>query len=132
MNNFLWLDKTCSHIPGFSSVRSLSHVQLFTTPWTASCQTSLSITNSQSLLKVIAYTLKRIATIINTVSYNLVKHRKIFYLWRYFCFQKVTAAAYTAGSYWRETYFSCLSLNWILEDGKIWWLNVSKGISDVS
>ena len=29
----------------------LSHVQLFVTPWTAACQTSLSITNSQSLLK---------------------------------------------------------------------------------
>ena len=33
------------------SVQSLSHVQLFVTPWTAACQTSLSITNSQSLLK---------------------------------------------------------------------------------
>ena len=31
-----------------SSVRSLSHVQLFATPWTAACQASLSITNSQS------------------------------------------------------------------------------------
>ena len=36
----------------FSSVQSLSHVQLFTTPWTAACQASLSITNSQSLLKL--------------------------------------------------------------------------------
>ena len=35
----------------FSSVQSLSHVQLFVTPWTAACQASLSITNSQSLLK---------------------------------------------------------------------------------
>ena len=33
-----------------SSVQSLSHVQLFVTPWTAACQASLSITNSQSLL----------------------------------------------------------------------------------
>ena len=32
----------------FSSVQSLSHVQLFTTPWTAARQASLSITNSQS------------------------------------------------------------------------------------
>ena len=32
----------------FSSVQSLSHIQLFVTPWTAACQTSLSITNSQS------------------------------------------------------------------------------------
>ena len=34
----------------FSSVQSLSHVWLFTTPWTAACQASLSITNSRSLL----------------------------------------------------------------------------------
>ena len=33
------------------SVQSLSHVRLFATPWTAVCQASLSITNSQSLLK---------------------------------------------------------------------------------
>ena len=32
----------------FSSVQSLSHVQLFVTPWTAARQGSLSITNSQS------------------------------------------------------------------------------------
>ena len=36
----------------FSSVQSLSHVQFFATPWTAACQASLSITNSQSLLKL--------------------------------------------------------------------------------
>ena len=36
----------------FSSVQSLSRVQLFVTLWTAACQTSLSITNSWSLLKL--------------------------------------------------------------------------------
>ena len=35
-----------------SSVQSLSHVQLYATPWTEACQASLSITNSQSLLKL--------------------------------------------------------------------------------
>ena len=34
-----------------SSLQSLSHVWLFATPWTATCQASLSITNSWSLLK---------------------------------------------------------------------------------
>ena len=34
-----------------SSVQSLSHVRLFVTPWTAVRQASLSISNSQSLLK---------------------------------------------------------------------------------
>ena len=37
-----------------SSVRSLSCVQLFVTPWTAARQASLSITNSQSLLKLLS------------------------------------------------------------------------------
>ena len=32
------------------SVQSLSHVQLFVTPWIAGCQSSLCITNSRSLL----------------------------------------------------------------------------------
>ena len=36
----------------FSSVQSLSHVWLFSTPWTAACQASLSITKSPSLLKL--------------------------------------------------------------------------------
>ena len=38
----------------FSSVHSLSHVQLFATPWIAACQASLSITNSQILLKLMS------------------------------------------------------------------------------
>ena len=38
----------------FSSVQSLSHVQLFETPWTTAHQASLSITNSQSLPKFIS------------------------------------------------------------------------------
>ena len=38
----------------FSSVQSHSHVQLFATPWTIACQASLSITNSQSLLKLMS------------------------------------------------------------------------------
>ena len=39
---------------GISSVWLLSHVQLFVTPWTAAHQASLSITNSQSLLKLMS------------------------------------------------------------------------------
>ena len=40
--------------PQFSSVQSLSHVQLFVTPWTAAHQVSLAITNSWSLLKLMS------------------------------------------------------------------------------
>ena len=38
----------------FSSVQSLSRVQLFATPWTAARQASLSITSSWSLLKLMS------------------------------------------------------------------------------
>ena len=38
----------------FSSVQSLSHVQLFASPWTAAHQPSLSITISQSLIKLMS------------------------------------------------------------------------------
>ena len=38
----------------FSTIQSLSPVRLFVTSWTAACQASLSITNSQSLLKLMS------------------------------------------------------------------------------
>ena len=43
-----WWAGPCS----VSSVQPLSHVQLFETPWTAAHQASLSITNSQSSLRL--------------------------------------------------------------------------------
>ena len=39
---------------GISSVRSLSRIRLLATPWTAAYQASLSITKSQSLLKLMS------------------------------------------------------------------------------
>ena len=47
-----WLEEAGR--PQFSSVQSVSHVRLFATPWTAARQASLSITNSQSLLKLMS------------------------------------------------------------------------------
>ena len=44
-------ERQCQRMFNFSSV---SHVQLFVTPWTAAHQASLSITNSQSLLKLMS------------------------------------------------------------------------------
>ena len=38
----------------FALIQLLSHVQLFATPWTAAREASLSITNSQSLLKLMS------------------------------------------------------------------------------
>ena len=52
-----WMDKeTVVNFKNgiFGSVQSLSHVQLFATPRTAAHQASLSITNSQSLLKLMS------------------------------------------------------------------------------
>ena len=39
------------------SVQLFSHVRLFATPWTAACQASLSITNSQSFFKLMSIAL---------------------------------------------------------------------------
>ena len=63
----IWQDKCFSAIlsnhpgfftlffhPQFSSIQLLSHVQFFVTPWTAARQTFLTITNSQSLLKLMS------------------------------------------------------------------------------
>ena len=43
------------YIHTLSSVKSLSHVRILATPWIAARQTSLFITNSQSLLKLIPF-----------------------------------------------------------------------------
>ena len=53
-SQFFFNEFPCSKVSIFSSVQSLSHVQLFATPWTEACQASLSITNSQSLLKLMS------------------------------------------------------------------------------
>ena len=51
-----WVQNEASHQGSiqFSSVQLLSCVQLFATPWTTARQASLSITNSQSLLKLMS------------------------------------------------------------------------------
>ena len=41
-------NRICQYEYQFSSVQSLSCVQLFATPWTAACQASLSITNPRA------------------------------------------------------------------------------------
>ena len=54
MNCLLSISLLDTYILKFSSVQSLSHVQLFATPWTAAFQASLSITNSWSLLRLMS------------------------------------------------------------------------------
>ena len=48
------LPHCCPQLTQFTSVQSLSCDQLFVTPWTIAPQASLSITNSQSLLKLMS------------------------------------------------------------------------------
>ena len=50
----IWLFKFWTKVWSVSSVQFLSCVQLFVTPWTAPHQASLSITNSQSLFKLMS------------------------------------------------------------------------------
>ena len=54
--NYFAQERTCCRVMvfQFSSVQSLSHVQLFVTPWTAACQASLFITKPKSLLKLMS------------------------------------------------------------------------------
>ena len=54
MSTYTHTHNTESTIHQFSSVQSLSHVRLPVTPWTTACQASLSIINSQSLLKLMS------------------------------------------------------------------------------
>ena len=51
---YISLSSLCSCVMFSQSVQSLSCVQLFVTPWTAAHQASLSITNFQSLLKLMS------------------------------------------------------------------------------
>ena len=69
--------------PRFSSVQSLSCVWLFVTPWTAAHQSSLSITTSQSLLKLMSITSVRASNhlILSSPSppaWNLSLHQGFF------------------------------------------------------
>ena len=49
-----WVTKEAPNSFQFNSVQSVSHIQFFGIPWTTACCTSLSITNSQSLLKLMS------------------------------------------------------------------------------
>ena len=48
------MQRTLPREPQFSSVQLLSRVRLFATPWTTACQAPLSITNFQSLPKLMS------------------------------------------------------------------------------
>ena len=65
----------------FSSVQLLSQVQLFVTPWTPACQASLSITDSQSLLKFLSSDVIQPSHPMSSPSppaFNLSQHQGLF------------------------------------------------------
>ena len=62
----------------FSSVQSLSPVRLFVTPWTATRQASLSITNSQSLLMLMSIELMMSSNLSSPSPPNLSQHQGLF------------------------------------------------------
>ena len=57
LNEYFYPDLPSLFCPifAFSSVQSLSRVQLFATPWTTACQASLSIASTKSLLKLMSH-----------------------------------------------------------------------------
>ena len=60
-------------ITGFMSlIYCLSHVRLFADSWTAACQDSLSITNTQSLLKLMSF-----ASVMPSNHLIICKHRPL-------------------------------------------------------
>ena len=69
-SNLWWDSGEFSGVSFFfsSSIQLLSHVQLFATPWTTAFQASLSITDSQSLLKLMCICQWRHPTISSSVS----------------------------------------------------------------
>ena len=54
VTNLMQFDLSVFVLNLFSSVQSFSHIGLFAMRLTAACQASLSITNSQSLLKLMS------------------------------------------------------------------------------
>ena len=70
---FITLSSFSFYYHQFSSVQLLSHVRLFATPWIAARQASLSITNSQSSLKLMSIELVM-------PSSHLILHRPLLLL----------------------------------------------------
>ena len=62
----------------FSSVQLLSCVWLFTTPWTAACQASLSNTNSRRLLKLRSIELAMLSKISQTQNSTRLQNSTVY------------------------------------------------------
>ena len=94
-------------ITQFSSVQSLSRVQLFEAPWTAACQASLSITNSWSLLKLMSIesVMPSIILCLSPPAFSLSQHQDLSQ-WVGFSHQVA-----------KELQLQCQSFQWIFKVG---------------
>ena len=68
----------CCKVIQFSSVRSLSHVRLFATPWMARHQASLSYTNSRSSLRLTSIQQSHALSSPSPPAPNLSQHQSLF------------------------------------------------------
>ena len=114
----------------FSSVQSLSHVRLFATPQTAARQASLSITNSQSLLKFMSIGSvmpSNHSTIVPfSPAFNLSQHQGLF--------QRVSSSPSCGQSIGVSASTSVLPMNiqdWFPLGWTVWISLQSKGLSKV-
>ena len=72
VRQYKWWLRILTVVPSSVQALSFSHFRLFVTPWTAACQTSLSITNSQRLLKFMSISQWCHPTISSSVSLLLL------------------------------------------------------------
>ena len=76
--NHMTLGKSLWFLHLFSSVQSLSRVWLFVTPWTAAHQAFLSITNFQSLLKLMSIQKSHLLSSLFPSAFNHAQHQGLF------------------------------------------------------
>ena len=115
----------------FSSVQSLSHVQLVATPWTAARQASLPIANSQSLLKLMS-------TELVMPSNHLILCRPLLFLPSIFpsirVFSNESALHVRWPKYWSSSFSISPSNEYsgLISFRMDWWVSLlSKGLSRV-
>ena len=112
-----------------SSVQSLGHVQFFATPWTAASQASLSITNSQSLLRHVHQVSDVIQPSHRLLSpspptFNLSQHESLF-KWVSSLYQVATSIGVSASA----SVFPMTIQHWFSLGWTGWISLLSKGLS---
>ena len=114
---------------GFSSIQSLSCIRLFATPCTAACKASLSITNSQSLFKVMSIEFMMPSNHLN-LCHPLLLLPSIFPSIRVFSNESVLRIRWP--KYWSFSFDSPFNIQDWFPLGWTGWISLqSKGLSGV-